>query len=180
MYKAKFSFTDLSQKPYNRCLNCIHINSGRCDGPNFLAMSLERFCEWCRDRKELLGWTNAELADKAGLAKGTVDRILSGKKDDLKVSTMQLLAKALVNGSWGEHPCANPDSEYHEADWQALQNELDAREQEIARLRERLNAIRADAAREIQTIRDESQRKVDYLKADVEKKEKIIDRLLEK
>lgn len=180
MYKAKFSFIDLSQKPYNRCLNCIHINAGRCDGPNFLAMSLERFCEWCRDRKEALDWTNAELADKAGLAKVTIDRIMAGKVDDLKVSTMQLLTKALVNGSWGEHPCANPDAEYHEADWQSLQNALEEKEKELEQLRERLRTVRSETAEEVRTIREESQRKIDYLKADVEKKDKIIDRLLER
>ncbi len=95
----------LEEKPYNMCINCdlIGIN---CDGPNFLAMTIERWCEWCRIRKEYLGWTNQYVADLADISKISVDRIMSGKAADVRLSTMQAITRALVNGSWGKHPCA--------------------------------------------------------------------------
>lgn len=100
----------LEEKPYNMCIACdlIGIN---CDGPNFLAMTIERWCEWCRLRKEYLGWKNAKVAELADISKISVDRIMAGNVKDLRISTMQAITKALVNGSnvegsWGKHPCA--------------------------------------------------------------------------
>ena len=94
----------LEEKPYNMCIACdlIGIN---CDGPNFLSMEIDRWCEWCRIRKEYLGWTNQRVADLADISKISVDRIMAGKVADLRISTMQAITRALVNGSWGKHPC---------------------------------------------------------------------------
>lgn len=122
------------EKPYNLCLNCIHIGE-KCDGPNFLAMTTERWCEWCRLRKEYLGWTNAHVADIAGISKVSVDRIMSGNVKDLRTTTVQAVTKALVNGSWGQYPCSMAaDSEKEQVfvdspelvnKCSRLQNELD-------------------------------------------------------
>ena len=100
-----FSPQSLEEKPYNLCLNCAHIGK-RCDGPNFLAMDTDRWCEWCKLRKDYLGWTNATVADMAGISKVSVDRVMSGNVKDLRISTMQAITKALVNGTWGQYPCA--------------------------------------------------------------------------
>lgn len=99
------SLQTLEEKPYNRCVNCIHIGKN-CDGPNFLAMETERWCEWAHLRKDFLGWTNAKVAELAGVSKISVDRIMSGSVKDLRSTTMQAVTKALVNGSWGQYPCA--------------------------------------------------------------------------
>lgn len=99
-----FSPQTLEEKPYNLCINCAHIGK-RCDGPNFLAMSTERWCEWCRLRKDYLGWTNAKVAELADVALVSVQRIMSGHVKDLRISTMQAVTKALVAGSWGQYPC---------------------------------------------------------------------------
>ena len=105
-----FSPQTLEEKPYNMCVACTHIGK-QCDGPNFLAMEMPRLCEWCRLRKEHLHhmdakWTNAYIADQSGLSKISVDRFLSGNVDDLKTSTISKIIKVLVNGSWGQYPCA--------------------------------------------------------------------------
>lgn len=101
MYSPK----SYEEKPYNLCLNCIHIGK-KCDGPNFLAMSTERWSEWVRLRKEYLGWTNAKVAELAEVSKVSVDRIMSGNIKDIRTTTMQAVTKALVNGTWGQYPCA--------------------------------------------------------------------------
>lgn len=100
-----FSPQSIEAKPYNMCIDCQHIGK-RCDGPNFLAMNTERWCEWCKLRKEFLGWTNAHVAEVAEVAKVSVDRVMSGNVKDLRISTMQAITRALVNGSWGQYPCA--------------------------------------------------------------------------
>ena len=99
-----FSRKTLEEKPYNRCINCIHIGE-LCDGPNFLAMEIERWCEWCRLRKEYLGWTSSHVAELANVAKVSVDRIMRVDAKDLRISTMQAVTKALINGTWGQYPC---------------------------------------------------------------------------
>ena len=45
---------DYSDKPYNRCLSCPHRGT-RCDGPRTAGMTLERWCEYMRDMKEVNG-----------------------------------------------------------------------------------------------------------------------------
>lgn len=100
-----FSPKSLEEKPYNQCIICDHIGV-TCDGPNFLAMTPERWCEWITLRKEYLGWTNAQIAERAGVSTVSVNRITSGNIKDLRMTTMQAIIKALVNGTWGQYPCA--------------------------------------------------------------------------
>lgn len=106
-----FTPETIAIKPYNQCIKCAHIGI-KCDGPNVVAMSKERFCEWCRQRKEELGWSNAKLAEIAEVSKPTVDRILSGKIPGLNAETMSTITCALVyghacpNDNWGKYPCA--------------------------------------------------------------------------
>ena len=129
-----FSPETLEEKPYNICISCPKIGQ-TCDGPNFLAMTVERFCEWCRLRRDYLGWKNQFVADKAGVSKISVDRIMAGDSKDLRISTMQAVAKALVNGVWGHSPCVlvtetenriDVDNPVIVAQCQQIQNTLDA------------------------------------------------------
>lgn len=116
---------NIEEKPYNACLDCVNLGK-TCDGPNFLAMSIERWVEWCRMRKTYLGWTNQKLADISGIALPSIERIFAGKTKDPMLSTVQHITKALVNGSWGQYPCADPNGDAAEmaAECQRLQNEL--------------------------------------------------------
>ena len=99
-----FSPQTLEEKPYNMCVICAHIGK-RCDGPNFLAMSVERWCEWCKLRKKHLGWTSDHVAELAKVSKVSVDRVMQGDVKDMRITTMQAITKALVNGTWGQYPC---------------------------------------------------------------------------
>lgn len=145
------------EKPYNLCLNCIHIGKN-CDGPNFLAMSTERWCEWVRLRKEYLGWTNAKVAELAEVSKVSVDRIMSGNVKDIRTTTMQAVTKALVNGTWGQYPCALAALETtSDTDTAILSNECD-------HLRQALD----DA-------HDQEKRKVDFLKQQISFLEKQLE-----
>ena len=166
-----FSPETLEEKPYNICISCPKIGQ-TCDGPNFLAMSVERWCEWCHLRRDHLKWKNQEVADKAGVSKGSVERIMSGDSKDLRITTMQAVTKALVNGSWGQSPCVLVTETEKEiyvdnpviiAQCQHLQNTLDT--------------LSADYKTELAATRAEAQRKIDFLREQIAIKDKHIELL---
>lgn len=167
-----FSVKSLEEKPYNACLNCVHIGRN-CDGPNFLAMSVERWCDWCRLRKEYLGWTNAHVAELAEISKISVDRVMSANVKDLRISTMQAITKALVNGTWGQYPCAMSgmdEAQIVYVDNPVLIEKAESASRECHRLQTALDSTKTD-----------DQRKIDYLKEQVHFKEeqmKIKDQLI--
>ena len=158
-----FSRRSLEEKPYNRCINCIHIGK-LCDGPNFLAMEIERWCEWCRLRKEYLGWTSAHLAKLAEVSKVSVDRIMVVNAKDLRISTMQAVTKALVNGTWGQYPCVYVAS----GNPVATTAECEKFNQEIARLRTEHKA-------ELEAVRTDAEKKIVFLKEQVQAKDRLIE-----
>ena len=54
-------------------------------------MGLEKIEEY----KRKLGMTTAELAEKSGIPKGTLDKILSGVTKDPKLETLKAIARVL-------------------------------------------------------------------------------------
>lgn len=94
---------------YKRCINCEHIGH-TCSGPNFLAMDMPSISEWCRLRKEYLHttdtkWTNAYIADQAQISKVSVDRLLSGNADDIRLSTAARILDVLKCGITSTYTC---------------------------------------------------------------------------
>lgn len=166
-----FSPETLEEKPYNICISCPKIGQ-TCDGPNFLAMTVERWCEWCRLRRDHLKWKNQFVADKAGVSKVSVDRIMNGDSKDLRITTMQAVTKALVNGTWGQSPCVlvtengkeiYVDNPVIVAQCQHLQNTLDT--------------LSADYMAEMALIRSEAQKKIDFLREQIAIKDRHIELL---
>ena len=164
-----FSPETLEEKPHNICVSCSRIGQ-TCDGPNFLAMSVERWCEWCRLRRDFLNWKNSTIAEKAGVSKISVDRIMASDVKDLRITTMQAVTKALVNGAWGQAPCVLVTETEKEiyvdnpvliAQCQHLQNTLDA--------------LSEDYKREVALIRENEQKKINFLMDQVAIKDKQIE-----
>lgn len=164
-----FSPETLEEKPYNICVSCPHIGQ-RCDGPNFLAMSVERWCEWCHLRRDYLKWKNATIAERAGISKISIDRIMAGDMKDLRITTMQAVTRALVNGSWGQSPCvlvAETEKEIYVdnpviiAQCQHLQNSLDTLSEEYKT--------------ELAFAREDAQKKIDFLREQIAIKDKQIE-----
>lgn len=160
----------LEEKPYNLCLNCAHIGKN-CDGPNFLAMTTERWCEWCRNRKDYLGWTNAKVADLADVSKISVDRIMSGNVKDLRISTMQAITKALVNGSWGKHPCAIVELS---AEKEIVYVDNPELVKKCERLKAALENANAERKAEIMEATSSERRKIDFLKEQISSRDKLL------
>lgn len=163
------SLETLEEKPYNVCISCARIGQ-TCDGPNFLAMTVDRWCEWCRLRRDFLKWKNSTIAEKSGISKITIDRIMAGDAKDLRITTMQAVTRALVNGAWGNAPCVlvteaekeiYTDNPVIVAQCQQLQNTLDH--------------LSEDYKVELATVREEAQKKIDFLREQVKIKDKQIE-----
>lgn len=164
-----FADGQYTEKPYDRCLECEHLGQD-CDGPNCLAMSLDRWCEWSRSRKDDLGWTNAYVSEVSGVSLATINRIMSGAcNKDIKLSTAADVTQVLVNGSWGQYPCAMEL-------YMTPSDTEEALKTEIQQLKSELAAVREERQQAVRHVEEVQQGKVDYLKALVNKAEKAQNR----
>ena len=163
--------TDFSTKPYNRCLSCPH-RKVRCDGPRTAAMALERWCEFMRDMKEVNGLTNAEIAAKSGVSIKTIERIMAQKSDqDIMRETARLIEDAII-GSSNQYPCYLAFEQSFPEKEQKLDDALRELERALADnkdYRQALDNIHASYNAEMQLIRDEAQKKIDFLLGTVER-----------
>ena len=169
-----FSPETLEEKPYNICVSCARLGE-TCDGPNFLAMTVERWCEWCHLRRDFLKWKNQTIADKSGISKISIDRIMAGDVKDLRITTMQAVTRALVDGVWGHAPCVLVTETEKEiyvdnpaiiAQCQHLQNTLEH--------------LSEDYKSELATVRAEAQQKIDFLRDQIAIKDKQIEWMFSK
>ena len=163
-----FSPETLEEKPYNICISCSRIGQ-TCDGPNFLAMSVERWCEWCHLRRDFLGWKNQTIADKSGISKISIDRIMAGDVKDLRISTMQAVSQALVNGTWGQSPCVLVTETEKE-----IYVDNPAIIAQCKHLQNTLDTLSADYKAELAIIREEAREKVEFLREQIAIKDKHI------
>ena len=157
---------------FNRCIKCERI--GQDCVPNLLALPWADLLDWWKERQKFLGWTNQTLSEESGIPVGTINRIKAGE-DDARYSTMRSIIHALLGGYSVEFPCQKKlDQEF--ANIETLEKQC----------KELASANEGFAARE-QAIRDEAQKKIDYLRTENEylriendRKAKIIEKLLEK
>lgn len=163
------------EKPYNRCLYCEHQGKS-CDGPRTSSMTLDRWKEFMRDMKAVSGKTNQEIAEETLLSVTTVEKALSPTYDkDIQRETCRLIENAII-GSSGQYPCllafaeSVPDSA----------KELSSRTKELEDLKSTIDKIHESYKAELEIVRKEAQEKIDFLRMENEKKDKIITRLLEK
>jgi hypothetical protein len=97
---------------------------------------------------------------------------MAGDVKDLRITTMQAVTKALVNGSWGQSPCVLVTETEKEiyidnpviiAQCQHLQNTLDT--------------LTAEYKEERAAFREEAQKKIDFLREQIAIKDKHIELL---
>lgn len=139
-YRSSLQF---EEKPYNRCIDCVHIGV-ICDGPNFFAMDVKRMSEWARLRKDYLHrkdpkWTNEYIARQADVSYTTVSRFMAGDIEDLRVTTAAAIFRVLVNGTWGQYPCALASGEIdYEPECAHLRELLAAEQRKVVFLRDQV------------------------------------------
>lgn len=166
------SKTDYSGKPYNRCLTCQHRIEKRCDGPRASAMELARWCEYMRAMKEANGLTNAEVAERSGISIKSIERIFSANYDqDIMRDTARRIEDAII-GSSNQYPCYLAFEENTPHDSHKLNEALLDLERALADnedYRKALDGIHASYNAEMQIIRDDAQKKIDFLRAQIDR-----------
>lgn len=188
---------DYADKPYNRCLSCLHRKEKRCDGPRTSAMPLLRWCEFMRALKETDGLTNVEIADRSGVSLKTIERIMALNCDqDIRRDTARSIEDAII-GSSNQYPCYLAFEENIPQDSEKLATAMQDLERALADnqdYRKALEDIHSSYKAEMQTIRDEAQEIITILRQDLDRarqeidnlwaenlrKSKVIDRFLEK
>lgn len=187
---------DFSEKPYNRCLSCQH-RKVRCDGPRTSGLELARWCEYMRDMKEVNGLTNAYIAAEADVSVKTVERLMALNSDqDILRDTARRIENVII-GSTSTYPCYLAFEAENRPDEQQLNEamrELERALNDNRDYRAALDNIHASYKAEMETIRAEAQKKIDFLLEEVarlrtdnanlwtenNRKSKVVDMFLEK
>lgn len=188
--------SDVTAKPYNRCLTCPH-RKVRCDGPRTSAMALSRWCEFMKDMKEANGLTYAYITEVSGVSQKTLERIFSQNcEQDIMRETARRIEDAII-GSSNQNPCylafeenANMNDAMREleralADNQdyraALDNIHSSYKAEMETIRKEAEKERIDAQKKIDYLKEQAarlQRENDNLWAENNRKSKVIDSLI--
>lgn len=186
--------SDFTEKPYNRCISCPHRDE-RCNGPRTSDMPLYNWCVYMRDMRDFLGLTNAVIAETAGVSVKTIEKIMALKDDqDIMRDTARRIEGAII-GSSSTYPCFLAYEEENRSDDKQLNDALVELERALADnrdYREALDDIHDSYKAEMETIRAEAQKKIDFLLeqiarlradnenlwAEISRKSKIVDMLL--
>ena len=166
---------------YARCLNCPHrerdYKGTRCSGPDISRMTMKQLCMWFRALKNKEGYTNKSISDKAKVSLQTVTNIMAlSPPNDLRWYTVTSINNVLADADGDTTPCAvhllvnSPDTI----------REIEQTRTEINLLQDILSNIHESYKNELAIIRQEAKEKIDFLKAENEKKDRIINRLLDR
>jgi len=153
-----------AEKPYNRCLSCQH-RKVRCDGPRTSGLELARWCEYMRDMKEINGLTNAEIAEIADVSPKTVERLMALNADkDIYRDTARRIENAII-GSTSTYPCYLAFEDEHRPDEKMndAMRELERALGDNNEYKKVLDDIHVSYKAEMATIREEAQKKIDFL-----------------
>lgn len=186
-----------ADKPYNRCLSCHHREGKRCDGPRTSAMELPRWCEFMRDMREANKLTNSYIAEKSGVSIKTIERLMAlNCEQDIMRETARRIEDAII-GSSNQYPCYLAFEETLPNNAQQLTDATRELERALADNKDyktALDSIHASYNAEMQLIRDEGQKKIDFLlgelarahadaehwRAECARKNELIDKCMEK
>ena len=192
-------------EPYRACLDCSHRTATRCQGPRTSNMPLLEWCKFIRAIKEAAGYTNTEVAEGADVSLSTVESIMSlNREKDIMRDTARRIENFVLGVGTG-YPCYLafeeniPDvsqrvsNAMHDLERQldeehlaALDNLRNSHAAEMLAIKTahtaELEAVKSEAEGKIQYLLgqiERLQRDHDYLWNDINRKGKIIDRLVE-
>ena len=157
---------DFADKPYYKCLVCPHFSEKRCGIP-LSRLPLEDWCICIRVVKEAKHLTNAYVAEKSGVSIKTIEKIVALNCDqDIRRDT----ARRIEDAVFGE-PCdivcyleiANSVPEASER-LNAAMIDLERALSDNEDIRKAMDNVQITHAAEMQAIRDDDQKKIDYLR----------------
>ena len=153
--------SDLTGKPYFKCVDCPQRKERRCNFTRTSELSLYDWCLYIRDFKIINGLTNDYISKESGVSIKTIERIIAINCDqDIMRETARRIEIA-VCGSATHFPC------YQIAEGEKLT--IEQRLQEALAALERANEINADLRKQVEHLRTEN-----------ELKAKVIGKLLDK
>lgn len=159
------AYPDLAQ--LGLCITCEDLGN-TCKGSSLSAMNVEQRSAWCRLRKEFVGITNEQISQGTKISIKTVANFLAGNVEDVKLTTSHTIMAYLCNGFQGVCPCLKQMiTDTADAPHPVNAHKIQTLEKEVARLEQQLADTKAEA-----------QRKIDYLRADIAKKDVLIDKLV--
>lgn len=186
---------NLTDKPYYKCLTCQHRTENQC-GPRTSLMTLLEWSELMRAMKEANKLTNAEIERRSGISVKTIEKIMALSYDqDIMRDTARRIEEAIM-GSSDKFPCyldfeqGVPEAS-EKLNIALLDLERALHDNEDYRIA--MDNVQITHAAELQAVRDEDNAKIAYLRsqlerlqrdndnlwAEVNRKSKIIDRLIE-
>ena len=164
---------------FERCLKCTYLGNG-CDGPRTSSMSTERWCEFVFMLKKLRGYTNTRIAESTGISEASVERIMAGTyPKDIRRSTAGAIEDFLI-GSKGHYPCAMDSAPVVYQDTPETLAKLERLRTDKQMLQHTIEAMQASTEHEIALVREEMQRTIDFLMGELDKKDKRIEKLIDK
>ena len=186
---------DIQSSRQNKCLHCPRLGE-TCCGPNPFALGVDAWCDWCIKLKRIKHLSNDDIADAAGVSPGTVENLMAKKIKDIRLTTAAAITQALV-GSLENWPCPLELAEEAEdaaGEHNRVVAELENATAQLMNMQVELTTAQAAYAKELDVIREEYHKNVEFLKGEIAKREdnieylkseslkkdKIIDKLLDK
>ncbi len=181
-----------NQKPHDICLNCPFMHTS-CAGPGILSMGYLDWVEWINALAKQQRLTHSIISERSGIAKGTVDSVLSGKNKDVRFATVRDITRVVVGEGFSRFPCHFAaqlvSGEIGEDDTRSeeLAKDLEKALEELSHLREALGKVHDSYRVELEAVRKDEAAKIAhlceeiaYLREENTHKDKIIERLLVK
>lgn len=150
-----------------KCVDCPHRATDCAQG--LMTLPLKDLIVWCKAIKKRTGVTNNQIAEKSGIPFGTIERIMAGKAEDAKFSTVQAIINVLLEYTPGV-TCPD-DSALSAAHLRQRLTELTRIEEEKEKLERHLAHLREDHAKVLETAHADTKQRTTYLKEQLKKEE---------
>jgi hypothetical protein len=171
---------NLEGKSYSKCFACNRFypasetrDEPRCRGLSTSDMPLNKWCEYVRDVATFFNLTNEYIAEAADVSLKTIIKIMSCKADqDIMRDTARRIENTIL-GADAQPPCYLFFEEFIKPDAKHMQ-EI---ELELINSQANLKMLNDTFRQEIDAVREEDQRKIQFLLAQVEGMRKDLDYL---
>ena len=166
---------DYSKEPFAKCVTCEN-RKVVCRGIDTSDLTLETWRAFMRAIKDYEGLTYSEISERTRpqIAARTIEKKLApgGDGQDLMRETRRAIEIAILGPSFPKCYRSFLDSLPAGAKSSAdLEAEMDL-------LRHNIEQIHASYQKELEIVRQEAKEKIDYLRVENEKKDRIIEKLL--
>lgn len=164
---------------YESCVKCPKIGVS-CAGPKFISMPANDLIALCKARKEFLGLSNQQIANRANMSKGTVDGLFAAAHTDFRYGTIQPVLDVLFGGTLSSNPCpdlAEDERARYEEIIRQLKKDIVWHEDKIKGLEDKIKGFEKNAEAMQTLITNTNTRNTqdkDFLRSQIKSKNKSI------